>query len=219
MDLEVNAPEGSADTLVNVIYGQLRRDIMNGVLRPNQPLVEAELADRLNVSRMPVRESLQRLAVDGLVRSQRRRWIVHEHTTTEVRDMYEVRAALEGQAAGLAAERANPGQIAAIREAGKKTAFSNAATRNDRVEVNELFHGMIVNASGNDRLRAMIDRNNIFHFNNNLAALYSDQELQESGAQHEAIAKAIGKRDADKARDIARQHVEHALGIILRKLY
>jgi len=207
------------DTLVKVIYSQLRRDILDGTLRPNQPLVEAELADRLQVSRMPIRESLQRLAVDGLVRSQRRRWIVHEHTDHEVREMYEVRAALEGEAGALAALRVKDDQIAQIIAAGNGKLFSEAANRGERVKANEYFHGLITTAAGNERLRTMIDRNSIFHFNQHIASLYSAEELHESGEQHEELAKAIAAHDSEKARKIAIKHVEHALGIILRKLY
>src|SRR4051794_38153770 len=74
-------PSGAAaTTLVMRIYSQLRRDILDGTLRPNQLLVEADIALRMGVSRMPVRESLQRLMADGLVESRKRRWIVHEFT-------------------------------------------------------------------------------------------------------------------------------------------
>jgi DNA-binding GntR family transcriptional regulator len=217
---ELKAGETSGgETLVKVIYSRLRRDILDGTLRPNQPLVEAELADRLDVSRMPIRESLQRLAVDGLVRSQRRRWIVHEHTDHEVREMYEVRAALDGEAAALASRRARPEQVAEIVDAGRGALFSQAENRTERVRSNEHFHGLIIAAAANERLRLMIDRNSIFHFNQHVASLYSDDELHESGQQHEELAKAIANQDPDKARRIAIRHVEHALGIILRKLY
>src|SRR5690606_9984578 len=87
------------------IYDRLRGDIVHGVLRPNEPLIETELAEQLGVSRTPIRESLQRLASDGLIVYRRRRWYVYEHTADEIREMYEIRAAQEGYAARLAAER------------------------------------------------------------------------------------------------------------------
>src|SRR3954471_15798899 len=85
------------------VYEQLRSEIVRGQLRPNERLIEAELAERLQVSRTPIREGLQRLAADGLVASRLRGWIVYEHTLDQIRDIYETRAALEGFAARLAA--------------------------------------------------------------------------------------------------------------------
>ncbi|CAH1652579.1 DNA-binding GntR family transcriptional regulator [Chelatococcus asaccharovorans] len=209
----------SGETLVKVVYSRLRREILDGTLRPNQPLVEVELADRMKVSRMPIRESLQRLAVDGLVRSQRRRWVVHEHTKLEVCEMYEVRTALEGEAAALAARKASHEQVLAILSAGRSTLFSQAENRAERVANNEHFHNLIINAATNDRLTQMIERNSIFHFNQHVASLYSGDELHESGQQHEELARAIQKHDSDRARKIAIAHVEHALHIIMTKLY
>lgn len=94
---ESTAPrEATATLLADDVHRQLREDILLGWLRPRDHLVEVDLADRLQVSRTPVRESLQRLAADGLIVSHRRRWVVYEHTLAEIADIYEVRMALEG---------------------------------------------------------------------------------------------------------------------------
>ena len=87
----------------DALYAQLQRAIVQGQLRPNQRLIEAELAETLDVSRTPVREALQRLAFDGLVSRHRRGWVVREHGVDEIKDIYACRAALEGYAARLAA--------------------------------------------------------------------------------------------------------------------
>src|SRR2546430_2516572 len=89
------------------VYVQLRRAIVQGQLRPKQRLVEAELAETLEVSRTPIREALQRLALDGLVSRHRRGWVVREHEADEIKDIYACRAALEGYAARLAAVAAS----------------------------------------------------------------------------------------------------------------
>ncbi len=91
------------------VYQSLRRMVLLGEIRPNERLVETELASRLQVSRTPVREALQRLASDGLIVSRLPGWVVYEHSPMEIRDLYEARVALEGYAARLAALRA-PGQ-------------------------------------------------------------------------------------------------------------
>ena len=79
------------------VYDQLRSEIARGELRPNERLIEADLAQRLSVSRTPIRESIQRLSVDGLVVNRRRAWFVREHSPD--RDHRAVRGA--GGARGL----------------------------------------------------------------------------------------------------------------------
>src|SRR5579864_7454244 len=96
------------------VYERLREAIVTGRARPNERLIEAELADRLQVSRTPIREGLQRLAAEGLVVTRRRGWVVLEHTSAEIREIYEARAALEGYCARLAAERATEAQLKEI---------------------------------------------------------------------------------------------------------
>src|SRR5579862_6008283 len=109
------ASAGVADerTLSIQTYDELRTAIVQGRIRPNQRLIETELAEEYGVSRTPVRESLQRLAAVGLIVAARRGWTVREHSLDEIREIYEVRAALEGYAARLAAER---GDTAALRK-------------------------------------------------------------------------------------------------------
>ena len=87
------------------VYDALRRAIVTGEIRPNQPLIELDLAAQLGVSRTPVRESLQRLVIAGLVVPRKRGWAVREFTVEEMQENAEVRAGLEGYAAYLAAAR------------------------------------------------------------------------------------------------------------------
>ena len=75
---------------------ELRRAIVTGEIRPNQPLIEPDLAAQLGVSRTPVRESLQRLVIAGLVVPRKRGWAVREFTVEEMQENAEVRAGLEG---------------------------------------------------------------------------------------------------------------------------
>jgi len=89
-------------------------------------LIEAELAASLQVSRTPVRESLPRLAAEGLIVSRGRGWVVLEHSADEIREIYDVRAALEGYASLLAAERATPEQVEHIVAHGTSTPLNDA---------------------------------------------------------------------------------------------
>lgn len=207
---------GTGNLLVNEVYSRLRQEIVRGLLRPNQALTEVEIAERLNVSRTPVRESMQRLASDGLVVSRRRRWIVYEHSKREIQQIYEVRAALEGYATRLAGERITDEQIVRLQRQWD-TDWTGVDTVS-RVETNEAFHRRIVDIAGNERLSDSLERNRSFYFNQQVAAAYTDEEKAISAQQHAAILKAVCDRDGDNAERLAREHVQSALQIILRRL-
>ena len=201
------------------VYERLREAIVTGRARPNERLIEAELAERLQVSRTPVRESLQRLAAEGLVVSRRRGWVVLEHTSTEIREIYEARAALEGYCARLAAERATEAQlkeIASLHRGDPKRILKSS--RQHLVEVNERFHDAIVAAAQNERLADMIRRNRTFYFTFRIAQLYSDEEADASIAGHLAIVRALLQRDSNRAERAMRAHINLALAVILAKL-
>jgi DNA-binding GntR family transcriptional regulator len=204
-------------SLADEVYRQLREDILSGRLRPRDHLVEVDLADRLSVSRTPVRESLQRLAADGLIVSHRRRWVVYEHTLEEIADIYEVRMALEGYAARLACQRATDEQVAALQ------AFFEARTRRYTrymafADFNTQFHQLITEAANNTYFQRLADANRFYTFNHQVAQRYDDQDVMESDEQHAQIVQAIVERDPDAAERTAREHVELALRVILERL-
>jgi DNA-binding GntR family transcriptional regulator len=198
------------------VYWKLRQEIVRGELRPNQALAEVDIAERLSVSRTPVRESMQRLASDGLVVSRRRRWIVYEHTKREIQEIYEVRSALEGYAARLASQRITDEQIATL--TGLTDTGSPVGDLIVRVERNEDFHNRIVTIAGNERLASQLIRNRDYSFNRQVASLYTPDDLVVSAKQHTQLIAAVCKRDAPAAEEIAQAHVEAALRIIIARL-
>jgi DNA-binding GntR family transcriptional regulator len=209
-------PPGPTHNRADEVYRQIREDILSGRLRPRDHLVEVDLAERLQVSRTPVRESLQRLAADGLIVSHRRRWVVYEHTIEEIADIYEVRMALEGYAARLACQRAGEEQITALQEFVEthRRHFPRYAAFAD---FNTRFHQMITEAANNPHFQRLADANRFYTFNQRVATYYEDRDVAESDAQHAMIVKAIVDRDADNAERLARAHVELALKVILER--
>jgi DNA-binding GntR family transcriptional regulator len=200
-------PEHSQN-LSTEVYESIRRSIVEGEIRPNERLIEAELAERLNVSRTPVRESMQRLATDGLVLSRRRGWVVREHSPQEIRDIYEVRAALEGYAARLAAERATDDEITEIvRIHETYVAELENTSRDHLLEHNDEFHNAVIAASRNARLAEQIVRNTAFYFVHRIAGFWSDEEIRVSIAGHQELVDALVARDPDAAQDAAQRGV------------
>lgn len=199
-------------------YARIRTAIARGDLRPNERLVETELAEWLSISRTPIRESLQRLALEGLVVSRRRGWVVREPTREEIREIYEVRGALEGCAARLAAERGSDSQLARI--AAIQHGAGEEAVRSPRrqlVDLNDAFHAAILDAAANERLAQLIRGSTEHFFNYRIANLYTDEEAQASLAGHERILAALEARDADRAERAIRQHIREALEVTLAK--
>lgn len=212
--------EATPASLNATVYESIRRDIVLGKLRPNSTLSEQVLAEELEVSRTPTREALTRLAAEGLIRSERRRWIVHEHSIDEIRQIYEVRSALEGQAAALAAQRATRDRIAELLAVLEKSESVESFTADSAalVGINDDFHDRVVACAGNEALRRAIESASHYYFNYELASSYSADERRAAAAQHRSLARAIEKRDAEGARRIAVAHIEEAFAVLEQKL-
>jgi DNA-binding GntR family transcriptional regulator/DNA-binding XRE family transcriptional regulator len=203
------------DSRSRSLYQRLRRSIVEGDLRPNDRLVETDLARALKVSRTPIRECLQRLAADGLVEHRGRSWIIHEHTPDEISEIYEVRACLEGYAAFLASRRAGRQQRAAILGHAAERPPADS-TDSDFVHWNESFHDAVIAAAGNRHLAETIFQSRQYYFNHRVAALYTPEDSQKARDDHQSIAEAIAKGDDALAQELSRRHVSDALRIVLR---
>lgn len=196
----------------------LRRQIIEGELLPRERLVAADLAEKLQVSRTPVREALYLLVAEGLVVGAKRGFAVREFTPSEVGEIYEVRAALEGMAARLAAERGSAEEIAAVLTVGASTVTLAHSARQVLVDRNTLFHKAIFAAAGNGRLARLNGQNSEHFFNYRIADLYTDDEAVASVDGHRAIEAALERRDGAAAEQAARDHIMEALEVTLRKL-
>lgn len=192
------------------VYERLRLAIVSGEIRPNTPLIEADLAKSLDVSRTPIRESLQRLGADGLIVPRKRGWAVREYTPKEIQENYEVRAALEGYAAQLAASRGTDAEIAAIAAVQALRDAEPNPSREFRVKTNRQFHDLIIAAAKNARLATEIFRAGQFYFNERIAALSTEAEYRSNQADHGRIVRALQARTADEAEDAMRAHILHA---------
>ncbi|EHK55707.1 GntR family transcriptional regulator [Allomesorhizobium alhagi] len=198
------------------VYKRLRRAIVEGEIRPNEPLIEADLAQALQVSRTPIRESLQRLAADQLITPRKRGWAVREYSLEEIRERSEVRAALEGYAARLAATRATDAEIAAIVAIQDERDRTADLTPAYRVEANRRFHDAIIAAARNTRLADDIFRVGQFYFNKHIAKLTTDEERRLNQQDHREIINAIQARDGRRAEDAMRSHIMQTFTVFQR---
>jgi DNA-binding GntR family transcriptional regulator len=200
------------------VQQQIQELVMSGVFAGGDRLVEEDLATRLAVSRTPIREALHALAAQGLVTRAARTWTVRKLDVRDVREIYEIRCALECAAARLAAIRRTPMQMRAIDKANRAGRLVLRGSATDFTPASEQLHGLIVQATNNKRLAQEIDRTRLIYFSRPIAAMYTPEEIEESIVEHEAVARAINDQDPDAAEVAIRQHIEHALEHVIRKL-
>src|SRR5258707_12493022 len=153
-DMLVERPAALRDQVV----GNLRNAIINGQFASGARLVERQMCELLGVSRTLVREALRQLEAEGWVRILPYRGpIVATMTPAEVRELYEVRGALEGLAAQLCAERASPEQLARMASAVRAlTAAQRKGDLNTQREQAGIFYDVLREAAGNELLRSQL---------------------------------------------------------------
>jgi DNA-binding GntR family transcriptional regulator len=180
-------------------YERLREDILAWRLPPGTPLSEIELADRLGVSRTPLRAALARLALEGLVdTSQGRTGVVSEVSAETVTELFELREALETHAARLAARRRDPEVFAGLAEeftaavgvlsGGAVDAYYDVVAR---------FDAAIDDAIGNPAFRNALDGVRLHLRRARRMASDNPDRLLRSTDEHRLICEAI--RDGDEA--------------------
>lgn len=192
----------------DLAYARLREAIYAGKLRPGSRLREIELSEWLGVSRTPTREALRRLESEGLCsRGIRGGLVVTQLDSQQILELYALREALEGMAAGLAARHASETEIASLR--GLVAEQRAAGTDTNRLSrLNRDFHEVLYRAARNryllDALGSLRDS----------LALLRDTTYTVGGrpatalAEHQRIVEAIRRQDALAAEEAARKHIQ-----------
>lgn len=200
-----------AERAGNLIASEIRRAILEGRLEPGDVLREEQLARELGTSRTPVREALIELRNEGLVEtSATRRAVVRAYTAAELHDIYELRAALEAHAARIAAERANPGDVRALKASilrFHEIASRGGDTSGELIAENLAFHAIIGDATGVPRLKKMIDQVMVIPKRYRAYAAYAPAHRATIEHDHTAIAEAIARGDATAAATLMTDHV------------
>ncbi len=210
-------PDGS-DSLPDFVYGTLRAAIRNQELKPGDRLREVELAERLGVSRTPVREALKRLEADGLTQvAPPRGFVVTELTHRRVMELYAMREILAGVAARFAAEQASPMEIQTLQELATQQGTARDATAAARL--NDRLREAITSAAHNEFLtRATNSLNDALELLG--TTTYSMPGRIESGwKENKKIVEAIARRNAAVAEEAARLHVRNAAKLRVQMLF
>lgn len=206
-------------TLADGAYRSVRDEILRGTLRPGMPLSRRRLARQLGMSVLPISDALRRLEEDGLVESRARAGTrVRIPTETDVRELYELREALEAQTARLFAQRATPGQRREIRQLAEQvdSLFERmTADGGEPVEPFDVhsrhveFHMRIAEYAGSRLVTRMIERKHVLILNW-LFDLAGRRTPLPAGF-HSRLADALLSDDPDRADAVMRSHVRFGL--------
>lgn len=199
-------------SLAKVVRADILGLILRGDLAPGSRINEPDVAERLGVSRVPVREALRELEATGLVVSRKNVGaFVRELAPREVAELYELRAVLDGHAGSRAAALAEGPRRALSRTLDAATAAMRKAARRRDVAgyyaENLRFHWAIVEAAGNEKLleayRGIVQQLHLWRLRN----LAQPVGMAASIAEHEAIARAIREGDPAQSGRLLADHV------------
>ncbi len=200
-------------------YATLLDEIQSGDLAPGAVLGEVEQAARLGVSRTPLREALGRLAADGLVAQQSARvLVVTDLDAGDIRELFDVRRALEETAARLAAERGDRATFGVLADAFGDARLDGSAGLDAYYALIARFDGELDAAVANDYLTSALRGIRTHLVRVRRLARDNPDRLAASVAEHGLIARAIAAGDADLAAHATHVHLHNALVSILSSI-
>ncbi|MFZ5595746.1 MAG: GntR family transcriptional regulator [Bacillota bacterium] len=206
--------------LRELVFESLREAIIQGRLKPGERLMEMQLADEMGVSRTPIREAIRKLELEGfVVMMPRKGAFVSGISVKDIVDVFEVRAALEALAAGLAAERITDLELEELeRSLVQISELSDKDDIDAIVETDTNFHDSIYRACRNDRLVQIIThlKEQIQRFRT--TSLSQPGRTKVALGEHRKIVEAISDRNIELAQDLAREHIENAEQSLLNAL-
>ena len=205
--------------LRDVVFNTLRDAILTGKLLPGERLMENQLAEKLGVSRTPVREALRMLELENLVELVPRKGAqVLDMSEKDIVDILEVRSALEGLATSVACKKMSKEDLQQLKN--MEVDFEKAVAENDVehfVDIDEDFHDLIFAATENDKLINIFRNLRIQLYRYRMAqAKNNETSMSTIVAHHRSIIRAIENHDAEEGASIAQGHIKYQTESILR---
>ena len=188
-DLKVNMNEYLP--LRDVVFNTLRQAILKGELAPGERLMEIQLAERLGVSRTPIREAIRKLELEGLV-------------------LMIPRKGAEVLAIELACQRMTEEEINSLEQTQEE--FKKAVARGDAMkiaETDETYHDVIYKGTGNDRLVQILNNLREQMYRYRLEYIKDEDKRQILLLEHDKILKAVKMRHVEEAKEAMREHIDN----------
>lgn len=197
--------------LRDVVFNTLRQAILKGELAPGERLMEIQLAEKLGVSRTPIREAIRKLELEGLVLMIPRKGAeVARISEKSMRDVLEVRRSLEELAIELACERMTEEDFKELDLA--QNAFKKAVaggTAMEIAETDEAYHDIIYNSTGNTRLVQILNNLREQMYRYRLEYIKDAGKRQVLIVEHENILRCIKKHSIAEAKAAVREHIDN----------
>ncbi|WP_348760243.1 GntR family transcriptional regulator [uncultured Salinisphaera sp.] len=198
-------------TVEDEVYGRIRAAILTGEIEAGERLVHDDLAQRFGTSRIPVRDALKRLVLDGLVETEggRRGYRVTVFGRDDIEEIYSLRVLLETRAVRFATAHIDADTLTALD--GLQTAIEAAAAADEReryVALNQEFHTRLYAAAGQPRLARLID--GLWRGLPPLTPISVATSLTETAAEHRPILAAMANGDAEAAANVMADHIDRA---------
>ena len=217
---DINEIDEAFLPLRDVVFKKLRAEILLGELSPGERLMELHLAQRLGVSRTPVREAIRKLELEGLVTMLPRRGAqVAQISEKDLKDVLQVRTSLEQLAVRLACERMDEETLKELEKACES--FAAATASKDMTAITKAdvaLHDVIIRSTGNRKLEQMIsnlsEQMYRYRFEYIKDATYHTRLIEE----HRKIYQSIADRDAVRAQEEIATHIENQRQTIMEHL-
>ncbi len=203
--------------LRDVVFNTLRQAILRGELKPGERLMEIQLANKLGVSRTPIREAIRKLELEGLVLMVPRKGAeVADIKEKNLRDVLEVRGALEELAVRLACDKIADAQIEDLKKAAmdfKVTLEGGDVTKIAEADVK--FHDVIYEATDNKRLIQLLNNLREQMYRYRVEYLKNESVYPKLLKEHEEIIQKIEHREKQAAVDMVCQHIENQVAAVI----
>lgn len=206
--------------LRDVVFNTLRQAILTGELKPGERLMEIHLADKLGVSRTPIREAIRKLELEGLVTMIPRRGAeVAQITEKSMSDVLEVRRAMDALSVELACDRITDEELAGLKQACDN--FEQMVKAKDVKQIAEAdvkLHDIIVQATGNRRLVQLVNNlaEQMYRYRFEYIKDFSQHERLIE--EHRIIYESIVEKDKKTASEAAKIHIDNQEKAIMRQI-
>jgi len=217
METNFNVTMNEYLPLRDVVFNTLRQAILRGELKPGERLMEIQLANKLGVSRTPIREAIRKLELEGLVLMIPRKGAeVADITEKSLLDVLEVRRALEELSADLACDRITEEEIAELKAAAeefKKTLKSSDVT--EIAEADVKFHDVIYLATKNQKLIQLLNNLREQMYRYRVEYLKREEVYEQLIREHEEIIEHISRKEKEEAVQIVCKHIDNQMDTVM----
>ena len=204
---------GTEKSLRGQVFDKIRSDILNGKYKRGEELVESSIGKELGISRTPVREAIRQLELEGLVQLVPNKGaFVTGISEKDVRDIYLIRARLEGLAARMAAKNITPELLDAMEETVVLSEYHAKKEHYEQVcEMDSKFHKLLYKASGSRILEHTLTDFHQYVQRVRMASIMKKRRMEKSNDEHDAILTAIREHDEEKAELVATRHISNTV--------